>query len=103
MSEDHVEDYLKEYVEEEFKNNPWMISDYQKEQLLEIIQHPEIKELIKSGEWAKMPSIHRRWLMQELYPLPKKAIERLSEIAQSESLRKEIMQKDWRDEFNKKK
>ena len=36
----------------------------------ESLQHPYIQELIKSGEWDKMRSIHQRCLLLDLYPCP---------------------------------
>jgi hypothetical protein len=39
----------------------------------EILNHPAIKPLVESGVWDKMPDIHQRWLIEDLFPWPLEA------------------------------
>jgi hypothetical protein len=42
--------------------------------------HPEIIKLKKSGKWAKIPPIQRRWLKQDLARLSKDTLKDLKKI-----------------------
>ncbi|MDR2141758.1 MAG: hypothetical protein LBR11_08225 [Deltaproteobacteria bacterium] len=41
----------------------------------EVLNHPDIKPLVDSGEWDKMTPMHQKWLLLDLIPWSQKAIE----------------------------
>ncbi|MDR2141756.1 MAG: hypothetical protein LBR11_08215 [Deltaproteobacteria bacterium] len=40
-----------------------------------VLNHPDIKPLVDSGEWDKMSPMEHKWLYMDLYPWSQKAIE----------------------------
>jgi hypothetical protein len=45
-----------------------------------ILNHPEIKPLVESGEWDKLTPMYQKWLSYDLVPMTKEASDYLKEL-----------------------